>query len=142
MLVAAVALVVAGCSSSEPEAATTTTEAPVALVLSVHAMGGTVTWQGDCEVGEVRVTVADAEGTTLAVETVEPTGEPGEPFEDCTTDPVTVEVPAADIYRVGVSGVGPTQAAWSAEGEFSAEEVTSGLVVEARSPAASSVAPA
>lgn len=136
-----VALVVAGCSSSSQEAATTTA-AQVELVLTVHALGGAVTWQGDCEVGEVRVTVADGAGTTLAVETVEPTGVPGEPFGDCTTDPVAVPVPALDIYRVLVSGEGPLQAAWSAAGEFSRAEVVSGLVVEARSPLPSSLAPA
>ena len=137
-----VALVVAGCSSSAPESATTTTEAPVVMSLQVHATGGAITWQFNCEPGEVRVSVADATGETLAIETVDPSGEPGEPFEDCTTDPVEVPVPAADIYRVSVSGVGPTQAAWSAEGEFSRAEVESGLVVTARSPAASSIAPA
>lgn len=141
-LVLTVMLAAAGCSSSSSEAVSTTTTAPVVMRLSIHALGEVVTWEGNCEVGEVRVTVADAEGTTIAIDTVSPSGEPGEPFEDCTTDPVEVPVPASGIYRVAVSGVGPTQAAWSAEGEFSAAEVTAGLVVTARSPLASSIAPA
>lgn len=134
-------LVLAGCSSGGGEAATTTT-AGVELVLTVHALGGGVTWTGDCQVGEVRVTVADGSGTTLAIESVPMSGEPGEPFRDCTTDPAAVTVPVSEVYRLTVAGAGPLGAPWSASGEFRRDEVESGLVVTARSPLASEIAAA
>lgn len=140
-LVAVLLLVVAGCSSGAGEAATTSTAATVGVPITVHALGGGVTWSGPCRVGEVRVTVADGSGETLAVETVAPSGEaPADRFGDCVTDPVVVDVPAAGVYRVAVAGAGPLGAVWSAAGEFSAVEAASGLVVTARSPGVSELA--
>jgi len=128
----------AGCSSGAGAVATTSTAPTVGIPITVHALGGGVTWSGACDVGDLRVTVADGTGATLAVETVAPSGEaPADRFADCTTDPVVVDVPAAGFYRVAVSGAGPLGAAWSTSGEFAREEAAGGLLVTARSPGAS-----
>ena len=103
----------AGCGSSSGEDVATSTTEAVALRLTVHALGGGVTWTGECDVGDVRVTLADGSGTTLAVEMLPLSGTAGaDRFADCTTDTATVAVPPSPVYRLTVAGAGPLDAPW------------------------------
>ena len=128
-IVGAAMLLVAGCSSGGDETTATTTPLIDVKIVLADIAGQVITNPSfECNLAQPRVTVADDQGTTVAVATLP--NDPGEINRDqgtpyCITQPATVQVPESDFYTFTLVGD-----RWSATGDFSADEVERGLVVE------------